>query len=68
MTYHQQLLQNISVDIAPDIGPDAVLTANMSVQLMLSYNTLYYVSVTQRGICGQANQTAFIELNYCMLY
>ena len=34
---------------------------------MLSYNTLYNVSITQPGICGQPNQTVFIELSYSKL-
>ena len=31
---------------------------------MLLYNTLYNVSITQPGICGQPNQTSFIKLSY----
>ena len=62
--YYQQLLRNVSVDIAPD--PEVIMTniENMSVQLTLQYNTLYNVNITQPGICGQPNQTTFIQLNY----
>ena len=61
--YQQLLLPNVSINIVPDPEVDPFI-GNMSIQLTLPYNTLYNVSVTQPGICGQPNQTAFIELNY----
>ena len=61
--YHQQLLQNISINVVPD--PIAIMyTGNRTFQLTLLYNTLYTVNITQPGICGQPNQTVFIELSY----
>ena len=62
--YYQQLLQNVSVHVVPDPKMTTVHTANRTLQLTLLYNTLYNVSITQPGICGQSNQTAFIELKY----
>ena len=49
-------------NIVPDPEVDPFI-GNMSIRLALPvlYNTLYNVSVTQPGICGQPNQTA---LNY----
>ena len=61
--YYQQLLQNVSINVVPN--PIAIRYAgNRTFQLTLLYNTLYIVSITQPGICGQPNQTVFIELNY----
>ena len=62
--YYQQLLQNASVNIVPELEVVIMFFRNMSAQLTLPYNTLYNVSVTQPGICGRFNQTVFIELNY----
>ena len=62
--YYQQLLQNISVHVVPDPEMTTVNTGNRTLQLTLAYNTLYNVSITQPGICGQPNQTAFIELKH----
>ena len=63
--YYQQLLQNISANIVPNSPKMALMhTGNRTLQLMLSYNTLYNVSITRPGICGQPNQTVFVELNY----
>ena len=59
--YYQQLLQNISFHVVPDPERATVNTGNRILQLTLLYNTLYNVSFTQRGICGQS---AFIELKY----
>ena len=57
--YHQQ---NVSIAVVPH--PIVLIhLGNMTLQLMLLYKTLYNVSLTQPGICGQPNQTAFIELN-----
>ena len=61
--YYQQLLQNVSIDVVPDNGVTVAYTGNRTLQLTLQYNTLYNVSLTL-GICGQPNQTAFIELKY----
>ena len=62
--YYQQLLQNVSVYVVPDPEMTTVHAANRTLQLTLLYNTLYNVSITQHGICGQPNQIAFIELKY----
>ena len=68
-SYNRQLtaVQNVSVNVVPALRLNAVLVfiENTSIILMLQYNTVYNVSITQLGICGQPNQTAFIELNYC---
>ena len=61
--YYQQLLQNVSINVVPN--PIVIRYAgNRNFQLTLLYNTLYNVSITQPGICGQPNQTVFIKLNY----
>ena len=65
--YYQQLLRNVSVTVIPHLEMITTFIGNMSIQLTLPYNTLYNVSVTQPGICGQPNQTAFIELFYSKL-
>ena len=62
--YYQQLLPNTSIYVVPDPEVDIAYTGNRTLQLILQYNTLYNVSITQSGICGQPNQTAFIELEY----
>ena len=62
--YQWLLLPNASISVVPNSEVEIMLTRNMSIQLTLSYNTLYNVSITQPGICGQSSQTAFIELNY----
>ena len=65
--YYQQFLQNIIVNTDPP--PDNIMsTGNMRVQLTLSYNTLYMVSVTQTSTCERLNRTTFLELNYSKLY
>ena len=66
--YYQQLLQNVSITVVPDTGVTIAYTGNRTLQLILPYNTLYNVSLTQPGICGQPNQTAFIELSYSKQY
>ena len=63
--YHQQLLQNVSINVLPD--PVAILayTGNRIFQPICCI--IFYianVSLTQPGICGQPNQTVFIELSY----
>ena len=62
--YYQYLLQNVSILVIPDTEVTIAYIANMNAQLTLQYNREYRVSVTQPGICGQPNQTAFIHLNY----
>ena len=61
--YHQQLLQNVSINVVPD-PVEIIYRGNMTFQLTLLYNTLYNVNITQPGICGQPYQTVFIELSY----
>ena len=61
--YQQLLLSNASVSVVPSPEVEIIFIRNMSVQLTLSYNTLYDVSITQPGICGQPNQTVSIKLN-----
>ena len=62
--YYQQLLENVSINVIPDPEVTIVYTGNRTLQLTLAYNTLYNVSLTQPGICGQPKQTTFIELKY----
>ena len=62
--YYQQLLENVSINVVPDPEVTIVYTGNRTLQLTLAYNTLYNVSLTQPGICGQPKQTTFIELKY----
>ena len=62
--YQQLLLPNVSINIVPDPEVEIMLFGNMSTKVTLHYNTLYNVNLTQPGVCGQPNQTAFIELNY----
>ena len=66
-TYYQQFLRNVSINADPQ--PNNVMFAGrMRVQLVLSYNTLYNVSVTQHSTCERLVQTAFLQLNYSKLY
>ena len=62
--HYQRLLPNASANVSPLTEVEIMFTGNMSIQLTLAYNTLYNVSITQPGICGRPNQTAFIKLNY----
>ena len=62
--YYQQLLRNFSILVVPDTGVTIAYIENGTLQLSLLYNTLYSVSITQPGICGQPNRTIFIELNH----
>ena len=62
--HYQQLLQNVSIDVVPDTDVTIAYTGNRTLQLTLQYDTLYNVSLTQPGICGQPNKTAFIKLKY----
>ena len=66
-SYYQQLVRNVSVNVFPHLEMITTFIGNMSIQLALSYNTLFNVSVTQPGICGRPNQTVFIELSYSKL-
>ena len=64
--YYQQLLSNVSISADPQ--PENVMfTGDMRVQLELSYNTLYNVSVTKHSTCRQLVGTTFIELTYSKL-
>ena len=65
---YQRLLPNASANVFPLTEVEIMFIGNMSVQLTLPYNTLYNVSVTQPGICGQPNQTESIELSYSKLF
>ena len=63
--YQQLLLPNISTSVVPNDPEEEIeFIRNTSIRLILPYNIQYNVSVTQPGICGQPNQTVFIELNY----
>ena len=64
--YYQQFLRNISISADPQLN-DVIFTGDMRVQLTLSYNTLYNVSITQHSVCQQLMRTTFIELNYSKL-
>ena len=59
---------NVSVNVSPLTEVEIMFTGSMSIQLTLPYNTLYNVSITQPGICGQPNQTAFLELSYSKFF
>ena len=61
--HYQQFLRNISISAAPPLN-NLMLTGNMRVQLVLSYNTQYNVSVTQHSTCQQLIRTTFLLLNY----
>ena len=65
-TYYQQFLRNISINADPPPN-DVMFNGNMTVQLVLSYNTLYNVSVTQHSTCQRLVQTAFLQLSYSKL-
>ena len=63
--YQQLLLPNASVSVVPSPEMEIFMfIRSTSIQVTLSYNILYNVSVTQPGICGQPSQTASIKLNY----
>jgi hypothetical protein len=65
-SYYQQLLSNISVNAVPQLN-NVMPTGNMRVQLTLSYNTPYNVSVTQHSTCQLLIRTTFLLLNYSKL-
>ena len=70
--YYQQLLSNVSVSADPQLN-NVVPTGNTSIQLELSYNILYNLSVTQNSVCKQLMRTTILLLNYsklldCTLY
>ena len=65
--YYQQFLRNVSVSANPQ-PKNVIFTGNMRVQLTLSYNTLYIVSVTQHSTCEPLNRTKIIELNFSKLH
>ena len=64
--YYQQLLPNVSITVVPDPVMITIYTGNRTLQLTLAYNTLYNMSLTQPGICGQPSQTAFMMYMYSM--
>ena len=64
--YYQQLLQNVSINVNPPLD-NVMFTGNSRVQLVLSYNTLYNVSVTQNSTCEWLIRTTFLEFNYSKL-
>jgi hypothetical protein len=69
--YYQQLLSNVSVSASDPQLNNVMPTGNMRVQLTLSYNTLYNVSVTQHSTCQLLVRTKFLLLDYrklCTLY
>ena len=66
-SYYQQLLLNVSVSADPLLR-NVVLTGNMRALLVLSYNTLYNVSVVQNSTCQQLIRTNFLLLNYSKLF
>jgi hypothetical protein len=45
-----------------------MFTGDMIVQLVLSYNTVYKVNVTQHSACQLLIRTAIVELNFSKLY
>ena len=65
--YYQQLLQNVIVNVDPPLD-NVMFTGSTRVQLVLLYNTLYNVSVTQNSTCEGLVQPTFLELNYSKLY
>ena len=64
--YYQQFLRNISVTVNPQ-PKNVLFTGDMRVQLELSCNTSYKVSVTQHSTCRQLTGTTLIELSYSKL-
>ena len=65
--YYQRVLSNVSVSADPPLR-STMFTGNMRVQLALSHNTLYNVSVTQLSTCQQLIRTTFLLLNYSELF
>ena len=65
--YYQHFLGNVSVNANPQ-PKNVMFIGDMRVQLALSYNTLYNVSVTQHSTCRQLIRTTFIELNLSKLH
>jgi hypothetical protein len=65
-SYYQQLLSNVTVTANPQLI-NVIPTGNMSIQLTLSYNTVYNVSVTQHSDCRPLIWTKFLLLNYSKL-
>ena len=61
--YYQQLLRSITINAVPPIR-NVMFTGNMRAQLVLLYNTMYNVSVTQNSTCQQLIRTKFLLLNY----
>ena len=65
--YYQQFLRNVSITANPQ-PTNVMFTGNMRVQLVLSYNALYNVSVTQHSTCRQPNLTKVLLLKYSKFY
>ena len=65
--YYEQLLYNITIRANPQ-PENVIFIRKMSVQLTLSYNTLYNVSLIQHSTCRILVQTNFLLLSYSKLY
>ena len=65
-SYYQQFLHNISVTVEPQLN-NVIFTENMRVQLTLSYNTLYNVTITQNSVCQTLIRTMSFERIYSRL-
>jgi hypothetical protein len=65
--YYQQLLRNVIINADPPLN-DVMFTGSRRIQLTLSYNTVYNVSVTQNSTCERLIRTTFFELNYSKSY
>ena len=61
--YQQLLLSNASISVVPSPEVENMFIRNMSVQLTLSYNTLYDVSITQLSLVSVDNLTKQSPLN-----
>jgi hypothetical protein len=65
--YYQQLLLNIIVNAIPPLN-NVMFIGDMRVQLVLSYNTVYDVSVTQNSTCERLIRATSLLLNYSKSY
>ena len=65
-TWYQQFLTNVSVNTDPQLN-NVMSAGDMRFQLLLSYNILYNVSVTQHSTCERLIRTTFLQLNYSKL-
>ena len=64
---YQQFLRDIIVNTVPPLRDMIQFTGSTRAQLVLSYNTLYNVSVTQNSTCEQLIRTSFHQLSYSKL-